>query len=104
VNITGEKTAKSGASKRATTASISALATSPLATGLLAHLREVRGVEACTEAGALAYREVPFHADLNEVGGFQPPIEARHQLFAPIAPHEWPTRYRRIAGHYMGVV
>src|SRR5262245_58593618 len=39
-----------------------------LGDGLLAHLREVRGIEACTEAAALAHRDVPLHADLGEPG------------------------------------
>src|SRR5262245_65562941 len=51
-----------------------------LGDSLPAHLGEVRGIEACTEAAALAHRDVPLHADLGQPSYLEPAIETAPPL------------------------
>jgi hypothetical protein len=74
VNITREKTAKSGASRRVSMLSTSASVIRPVATAS-PRICEVRGVHARAWAAALAHSKVPFHDQFGEAGGFRTPID-----------------------------
>src|SRR6185503_3422271 len=53
----------------------------PLGDGLLAHLREVGGIKACPKAAALAYRDVPFHADFGKPSGLELAVETARPFY-----------------------
>lgn len=69
----------------------------PFGNRLVAHLSEGGGSESGARAAALAYRNMPLHADAGQAGGLEPSVEAARPFrFETALVQEPPQRADRL--------